>query len=69
MIEEKKEYKKYTLGWLRERAKKAGFENIRDWQKWIIGHEKDIWAQNDDQQYFKLWRIDDKYKLYDGDSS
>lgn len=27
-------HEKGTLGWLRERAKKDGFDNIRDWQNW-----------------------------------
>jgi len=45
--ENKKKYEKYTFGWLREQAKKDGFDNIRDWQNWIIQNERDIWAQNE----------------------
>lgn len=33
MIETKK-YEKGTLGWLREQAKKDGFDNIKSWQIW-----------------------------------
>lgn len=31
---EKMSMKKGTYGWLKEQAKKDGFENIRDWQNW-----------------------------------
>lgn len=31
---ENKEYKKGSLEWLRECARKDGFDNIRDWQNW-----------------------------------
>lgn len=31
---ENKKYEKSTLGWLREQAKKDGFDNIRKWQNW-----------------------------------
>lgn len=32
-------YNKGTLGWLKEKAKKDGFDNIRDWQNWKIEQE------------------------------
>lgn len=31
---ENKIYEKGSFGWLREQAKKDGFDNIRDWQNW-----------------------------------
>lgn len=34
MIDEINKYKKRTLGWLGEQAKKDGFDSIRDWQNW-----------------------------------
>lgn len=33
-MEENKVYEKDSFGWLREQAKKDGFDNIRNWQNW-----------------------------------
>lgn len=55
---EDNKYEKGTLGWLREQAKKDGFDNIRRWQRWrteranrlnrqikLHGIEK-VWTEN-----------------------
>lgn len=47
-------YKKGTFGWLKEEAKKDGFDNIRGWQIWkmeqankYIKRNKKSWTKNE----------------------
>lgn len=55
-------YEKGTIGWLREQAKKDGFDNIRNWNKWKIQCNKDILAQKkgykDYNEYRKYYKRD-----------
>jgi len=56
--ENKKNFPKGSIGWLKEQAKKDGFDNIRDWQNWIVRNEKDIWTRNEGYKDY------DEYKRY-----
>lgn len=62
-----KRYEKGTLGWLKEHAKKEGFDNIRDWQNWKrnssiknIDHIKKLVNENnvkikDKHTFYRFW--------------
>ena len=63
MVEEKKKYGKGTLEWLREQAKKNGFDNIPEWNKWKKDQK---WYKELSNKYgkkFADWAIQNRYEV------
>jgi hypothetical protein len=64
-----KKYDKGSLGWLREQAKKDGFDNIRNWQIWKRDqNNKSIFYNELEERYgkeFVDWAIQNRDKVPD----